>query len=185
MAHSPTRPPPLDPEPLSVDACSGTDVARLGASPDRNSPLVHAERDAMPDPDQEAYILRLPVEVLTMIVELAVSGSRWPFLEHHDADHGCTGCVSACYKARTKLVCLVSRTFRDIAQPMLFRVIDLSSPETTSLVRHTLSKNVQLRKHCRKLVIIMAPRHRPSQDLVLQWRDVLHWSVNVQCRLAS
>jgi hypothetical protein len=179
MAHSPTRPPPLDSKPLDADACSGTDVGRLGASTDRNSPLVHAERDTMLDPDQEAYILRLPVEVLTMIVELAVSGSRESFNDYYGVDHSCTECNLTCNKANAKAACLVSRTFRDIAQPILFRVIYVHSPKAASRIRHILLKNDHLRKHCRHLSIVDADG--PSPKLFSRWKDILRWSVNVRC----
>jgi hypothetical protein len=179
MAHSPTRPPPLNPEPLDADACSGTDVARLGASTDHASPLVHAERDATMDLDQEAYILRLPVEVLTMIVELAVFGSQKPIKNSYGIDKSCTECDLACNIANAKATCLVSRMFRDVAQPVLFRVIDVRSTKAASRIRHTLSKNVHLRKHCRQLSIVHA--EMLSKKFFSRCKDILGWSVNVQC----
>jgi hypothetical protein len=162
-----------------VDACSGTDVARLGASTDHDNLPAHAERDAMPDPDQEAYILRLPVEVLTMIVELAVSGSRKPFHDYYGINRSCTDCGLACNEANARAVCLASCTFRDIAQPMLFRVIDVRSPKAASRIRHTLSKNDRLRKHCRQLTIVNTKKL--SGKVFSRWKDILRWSVNVQC----
>jgi hypothetical protein len=116
-----------------------------------------------------------------MIIELAISGSRKPFNDYYGVDRSCTECDPACHKANANAACLVSRTFRDITQPILFRVIDLSSPETSSLVWHTLSKNVHLRKHCRRLVIVNAPISKPSKKVLLQWKGILRWSVNVQC----
>jgi hypothetical protein len=179
MAHSPTRPPPLDPEPLRVDGCSGTDVARLGASTDHDGLPGHVERAAILGPDQEAFILRLPVEVLMMIVELAVSGSRESFNDHYGVDRSCTECDLTYNKANAKAACLVSRTFRDIAQPILFRVIDLRSPKAASRIRYTLLKNVHLRKHCRQFSIVDADG--PSRILSSQWKEILRWSANVQC----
>jgi hypothetical protein len=180
MAHSPTRPPPLDPEPLHVDTCSGTEVARLGASTDHDNLPVHAERDAMPDPDHEAYILRLPVEVLTMIVELVVSGPRkFPDNFYGGDERGCTDCGLACCEADARAICLVSCTFRDIAQPILFRVIDICALEDTSLIWQTLSQNIHLRKHCRQFVI--NETSGPSEKMFSRMKDIFRWSVNVQC----
>jgi hypothetical protein len=133
----------------------------------------------MPDPDQEAYILRLPVEVLTMIVELAISGPRKPFNDCYDGDHSCTECDLACNMANAKAACLISRPFRDIAQPMLFRVIDIRSPNAAFRIRHTLSKNVHFRKYCRQLTIVNI--ERDIHKAFSRWKDVVRWSINVQC----
>ena len=178
MAHSPIRSPPRSSEMMRTS--SDTDVGESGVASHRSNTPADVEHVATKNPTQGAFIFRLPAEILIKIVKMAVHDSSVdPVEEGSCEDEGCTECDRPCNTSNAKSLCLVSGKFRDIAQPLLFRVVVLRSLKSSSRMRHALSENVHLRKHCRQISIVVA--QDSEKKSFPMGRDVLAYLNNVQC----
>jgi hypothetical protein len=126
-----------------------TRQTHLGLATAGNLTIVDRERPGVDLQPRNNYILQLPNELLSLIVEYACDDSdTCPGWEPRHTTNYDSNCVQS--------LSLVCHRFKSLAQPLLFRHIDLgyrtpiAPPSQKALKLHrALNEKAELRKHCR------------------------------------
>lgn len=137
----------------------------------------------------EAYIFRLPDELLMSIIEITSYDSPNRF-QSHRAVQGCIKCGITCDYKYTTALSLVSRRFARIAQPFVFRAVGFGYrqemvPASVGVRKlyHALRGNSSLRTHIKCIFLYVPDYHLAGQD-VGNWRIlkyILTGLTNLRC----
>jgi hypothetical protein len=148
--------------------------------------IITCDRDnRIPTSSTEAFIFRLPDELLAIILELATKNNtrytswRWWYCVYHTPSN----------YADIKALALVCCRFNRIALPLLYRVIRFRFPrhivpstKAVKTLHSTLQKYPSLSQYCRRLSIRIVDSRSESrlEDFSIV-NDIASWLTKVQC----
>lgn len=138
-------------------------------------------QDTQARPRQDAFLLRLPDEILVTICDLAT-------LDPDPCEPVCEAEMPPLYEV-IKALALVCHRFHQIALPLLYRTIRFDKPHLvvppTNAVKslnRSLQQNSSLRRHCRVLVITIndCEPWTIKQDFSIA-KNLISWLNEVRC----